>query len=643
MAEQIPTKVGTLTPRLSALRYEESLHCDRKIRASRLRIKSTLRVVICLTIFLLAFVVRVLVWHDTRLEVGKVQTVVTADYKRVAQLLAEGGVRSFFSSTSPLADANNLGHPPGYSILLAIIFGVFGQSDTAVQFVQIFADAISVVLIFLIVAELFPLSTGPGAGVVAGSLAALSPQLAWNSVLILPDSICVLPILIAIYLLARATRQPRLASFIIAGVLIGISCWLRANAMLLTLFVAAAVVLIFRASRMLANHRSDAGTPAWRFAGAVIVGTLLIVLPLTIRNAIVFHRFIPLSLGAGQTFLEGIADYDPQGRFGIPRTDMGIMKQEAEIYRRPDYFGTLFNPDGVERERARISRGLAVVRSHPFWFVGVMARRASSMVRLERSRLISARPSITNQIRPSPPTTVVNADELVAQGIRFSPGAQLSVVFDQDIKLTGDASPYGAQFGWPIKLRSDLDYLVQVPVRMERGRIRMSVMNPNGGVLSSAVAETSEEIEPTAQPITLIKLPFVTDDPNPRLVVSNEASANALAEMGPVEIYELGPARFLWTRYPRFMIHAIQKIFITAVILPLAIFGLLVVIFRKQKVALILLSTVPIYFFTVQSLVHTEYRYVLAVNYFLCAFAGVAICWLWHLAKRLARRSVPSA
>ena len=39
----------------------------------------------------------------------------------------------------------------------------------------------------------------------------------------------------------------------------------------------------------------------------------------------------------------------------------------------------------------------------------------------------------------------------------------------------------------------------------------------------------------------------------------------------------------------------------------------------------VILSVVPIYFFTVQSIVHTEYRYVLAVDYFLFAFVGMAI------------------
>lgn len=595
---------------------------------------------ICVVLFLLAFSVRVLTWHDTRLEVGSVQTQVTADYKRVAQLLSDGGPRSFFSSASPLADPNNLGHPPGYSFLLALVYRVFGQSDSAAQLVQISCDALSAVLIFLIGAELFPLT----AAGVAGALAAFSPQLAWNSVLLLPDSISVVPILIAIYLLVRAARKPRWWTYTMVGALIGVSCWFRANAMLLPIFVALAVPLLLtngrpEAGRTLVNHRQDAGAPLkWRFALAVVCGTLLIILPLTLRNAIVFHRFIPVSLGAGQTFLEGIADYDPQGRFGIPRTDMGIMKQEAELYQRPDYFGTLFNPDGVERERARLWRGFAIVRSHPFWFAGVMARRASSMMRLERSRLVSRQPAITHAPRLAQPTAVVNADELMTRSLQLSPGAKLAIVFDgQDVTVNGDAARYGAQLAWPITVHPGMDYVVQVPMRIERGRLRLSIVDSKGAMLSTGVAEMFEDVAPAAQPITLVKLPFVADDPHPRIVVSNEASANPFAQVGPLEIYELGPARFLWTRYPRFVIHMLQKLFITAVLLPLAILGWLLLVFKRQSTALVILSVVPLYFFTVQSAFHTEYRYVLAVNYFSFALVGVGI----HFIGTLIRRKIP--
>lgn len=578
------------------------------------------RVAICVLVFLLAFGVRLLSWHDTRLEVGKVQTTVSNDYRRVAQLLRQGGLGSFFSSSSALSDLNTLGHPPGYSILIAIVYSVFGDSDTAVQFVQIVCDALSVVMIFLIVADLLPLS----AAIAAGTLAAFSPQLAWNSVLLLPDSLFVLPILLAVYFVTRAVKNPRLRTFVITGALVGISCWLRANAMLLPFFFAAAVLLLFPRERRK------------RYALALVGGTLLILLPLTIRNAIVFHRFIPLSMGAGQTLLEGIADYDRDGRFNIPKTDMGIMKQESEDSHRPDYYTTLFNPDGVERERSRLRRGLAVIRSHPFWFAGVMTRRAASMVRLERSRLVSLDPPVSHVLNTEnnpQPSWANTPSELLAGGSIKSQGGRAIVSSDgQVLNLAGDASKYGEQFlSAPIPVKQNTDYVFTLPIKVETGRMKISIKGSNGNVNASAIAETQEINSPVQQPINQIQLPFVAVvDDRVRLGISNEASVfpNPVAQIGPIKLFELGPARFLWTRYPRFLVHGIQKIFLTAVILPLAIIGLLLLLVKRQWPALIIILVVPVYFFCVQSIVHTEYRYVLAVVYFLFALVGVTVSWI---------------
>jgi len=90
----------------------------------------------------------------------------------------------------------------------------------------------------------------------------------------------------------------------------------------------------------------------------------------------------------------------------------------------------------------------------------------------------------------------------------------------------------------------------------------------------------------------------------------------------------------MWTHLPRMLLHALQKVFTTAVFLPLALIGLGLMIFRKQTAALIIFSVVPVYYFTVQSAFHTEYRYVLAVNYFLFAFAAVAIAWVSQFVYR---------
>jgi len=593
-------------------------------RLSRLQSRVALGVII----FLVAFGVRVLTWHDTRLEVGKVQTSVVADYQRVALLLRQGGLSSFFSRSSPLADLNNLGHPPGYSLLLAVIYS-FKQSDTAVQFVQIAADSLSAVMIFLILSELLPLCTG----VVAGLMAALSPQLAWNSVLLLPDSISVLPILLALFLLARAVKQPRLLKFVFVGALIGVSCWLRANAMLLTVFVAVAGGFLVWPPRR------------WQFALAVICGTLLIVLPLTIRNGIVFHRFIPLSLGAGQTFLEGIADYDKDGRFGIPDTDVGIMKQEAEIYQRPDYYGLLFNPDGVERERARLSRGLAVVQAHPFWFAGVMGRRAISTLRLERSRVLSTEPASTHSLDhpdQSLSASTFTAAQTIAGGAPV-PGAR--ALLDQDQKtflLVANDNKYGKQFASPaMTVRAGTDYAVVVPLTILAGRMRINIENDTGKVYSSQVVETLEHTSPADQPEQPAKLYFVAvHDDQVRVVWANEAPTTpySTVRIGSTSLFELGPARFLWTRYPRLLIHTVQKAFVTFVFQFLSVIGISIMYFRFRNSWHLILFIVPVYFMTVQSAFHTEYRYLLAVNFFVFAWAAVAISvagpWL---IKRLLR------
>jgi len=362
------------------------------------------------------------------------------------------------------------------------------------------------------------------------------------------------------------------------------------------------------------------------------------VLPLTIRNAIVFHRFIPLSLGAGQTLLEGIADYDEEGKLGIPKTDMGVMKMESEELNRPDYYETLFKPDGVERDRWRLSRGFAVIRAHPFWFSGVMARRAASMLRLERSRLISTDPPVSHSLdaigRLQPVWTNSQA-ELRALGL-VAPQARAVVSSNGEaLVLTGDNEKYGEQLqSAPAVLKGKTDYVVTVPVKIEHGRIKISVRNQSGHVYASTIVETIETMAPDAQPVNQIQLGFVAaSDDRVQVVFSNEASnpPNPVAQLGAIKLFELGPSRFLWTRYPRFLIHAAQRLFLTAVMLPLVIMGLALLIIEKRRRALIILTVVPIYFFSVQSILHTEYRYVLPVVYFLFALAAVTVSWVINL------------
>ena len=569
-------------------------------------------------IFLVAFGIRLLAWQDNRYEALKVQTAVTEGYRHTGRLLREGGISSFFSSSSPLADPNHLGHPPGYSILMAIVSVFTSEADAAVQLIQITADALAAVVIFLTACTLFSTSIAS----IAGLLIAFAPQFTYNSTLLLPDTLAVLPLLLAVYCLVRAAQRRHLALFIAAGALVGVSCWLRANAMMLAPFMALALALLF-----------ERGSRA-RYALALVGGMLLVVVPLSIRNAIVYKHFIPVSLGAGQTLLEGIADYDQSGRFGIPATDMGIMKMEAALYGRPDYYGTLFNPDGIKRERLRLKQGFGVISTHPFWFAGVMARRAAGMLRLERIKTISPSPPVTHSLaipEGTAPTWANSPADLLTNGTINSTQAEISLTpGGQMLSIKGDDSKYEAQLSSAfILVRQNTDYLLQMPVKIEQGRLTINVASTEASTTyASAIVEAQDWKTPAEQPLQMIQIPFVSRSDAPvRIIFANGGSrpVRPVVQIGQAQLYALGPTAQVWTQYPRAFISIVQKLFITAIMLPLAIFGLFLLVRRRQSRTLVLLLVVPAYYLSFQSALHTEYRYVLAIHYFLFVLVALAL------------------
>ena len=423
------------------------------------------KVLIVTLIFFTALGVRLINWQSHHDEALAVQTSVALNYKHQASLIQTNGVASLYDASSSTNNPDLLGHPPGYPILLSALHRGGGEQDSFTQVVQIILDSLSVVIIVLIAFEFFPAAIA----IIAGMMAAFAPQFSWNSLTLLPDSLATLPILLAMLIITKTRPRPnapgssQLLSLLIAGALIGISVWLRANALLLAPFLA---FLFFFISKRSARLRP---------ALVLVCGVLVIIALLTIRNLVVFDKFIPVSLGAGQTLVEGIADYNTDGSLGLPQTDVELIRSEAEASKRPDYANSLFTPDGTERDRARLARGFAAIRAHPFWFAGVMIRRAASMLRLERTPL---RLAATN-----------------------SGGSRL--------------------LQWPLRL--------------------------------------------------------------------------------------------------------VQKLFITALFLPLTLIGAGILFYRRQFQTLALLLAVPCYYFCTQSALHTEYRYVLVIHYFLFVMAAVAV------------------
>lgn len=567
----------------------------------------------CVAIFVFAFVVRTLTWQDNKRDAWRVQTQVTAGYKDSARTLLNSNYTRF------LSDVTYLGHPPGYPILLAVIFKLAGESDTALQVVQFVCDSIAVVILFLIALELFELWLAA----VTGLLGALSPQFAYFSILLLPDSLIVLPILLAIYVLVLGRRRFSFRHFLIAGALIGLSCWLRPNALLMAPFIALTTPLFVEKSKR------------FKAAGGLVAGLVLAISPITIKNAIVFHRFIPVSLGAGQTLLEGIADYDEAGRFNIPVTDLGIMRQEAEWYGKPEYAQFLFDKDGIERDRMRINRGMSVILKNPAWFAGVMGQRAMASTRLDPVPVLRQESPVSHDNK-----NARVAWEKQASGVAGERSREASFTVESEwLKIRADEKNYGQQLiSDPINVQTYHDYVLEIPFKLETGRALIEVADVNRTtVLASQVIDLSEGL--SEQPVQQISLPFVSaGNSQVRFVISNNAAAHSTMRVGPTRVAELGSSTLTLVRYVRMPLRTIQRIFTTAWFLPLTIIGIVLLIARRQLQELVLLLAVPAYYLIVQSALHTERRYVYIIHFFFLILASTTLVWLAAKLVELVKR-----
>ena len=626
-------------------------------RSGRLSNKSRVHLlVICALIFLSGLGVRLLHQQDGQAELFRKGTMMKGlikPYWRQAERIIEEGIILFPRERTDPGDARLLLHPPGYSIFLAAVSRVLGNLKDLlkpVQIIQVFGDALTALLVFFIAAELLP----RGVAIIAAMLVAISPHLAYYSLWLSPDSLAVLPILIAVYLVIRAIGRPRLVTVIAAGVMIGLSCWLRSNGLLLAPFLAVVMLPLFEPGKR------------WRYALAMAAAMMVTISPITIRNWVVYHHFVPLTLASGINLIQGIAEYDRDGRFGMPLGDGDAKQKDIEWNNRPDYAKGLWEPDGIERDRVRFAHGLAVVKSNPGWFLGAMLRRGAFMLSYNDSRSHSW-PFYTAIVPPLsgepafghwPATTEGlqpvwsnSPAEALASGSVTSPEIEASLAADgRALRVAGDSSDYRDQFVFaPIVVEKNTDYVLRLAITLTQGHAAVKVTRADRCIaLASAILQMKTEEERLAKrrsvprvaandlfdstsdrAYSLIEMPFASGgETEVRLVLSNNgpAAVRLRAELGKAELFALGPTRYLWTRYPRALIRVLQKsLFTTGRMLPLIVIGILVMALAKRGRALLILLAVPAYFVCSHAAFSTEYRYVIAIHYFLFVMAAVAL------------------
>jgi hypothetical protein len=97
-------------------------------------------------------------------------------------------------------------------------------------------------------------------------------------------------------------------------------------------------------------------------------------------------------------------------------------------------------------------------------------------------------------------------------------------------------------------------------------------------------------------------------------------------------------------RYLNVPLKLFQRLFITAVFLPLALLGIAFLLWRREdRWKAWLLATVPVYYMTVQPLVHTEYRYLLPAAHVLVLFAAPGLVFLLDRLVKIFRSDLNSS
>ena len=326
---------------------------------------NTQRLLALLFIVALAFAVRSLTGSFLRAhfdDPGWFQFGSYSVFDRQAQNILDHKEPMFWINDSSRTD--QIIYPPGYPLWMASIYAMGGdRSPVAVQRVQLLLDSFAILLLVGIGATAF----GWNVGVAAGVLGALAPLMALAGATPNVDAPTNWLVLGAVWLLLLAAKRKTIAHAIAAGALLGLACWLRVNPLLMFVPWAVALTMFVQAS--------------WRrkfcLGAALALSTLLVISPVVIRNLVVFSpQFAPTGLGIGWNLWAGMGETERGVEFGAPCCDEQVIEQDRRAMGlAPDAPIGLFWPDGIRRDRERGRKALAVIKAHPVWYTGAMARR----------------------------------------------------------------------------------------------------------------------------------------------------------------------------------------------------------------------------------------------------------------------------
>jgi tetratricopeptide (TPR) repeat protein len=229
---------------------------------------------------------------------------------------------------------------PLYPYFLAILQSVFGHDLWTIRFVQVVLGSISCGLIYLVGEKLF----GRVAGLAAGMLLACYAPAVFFDALIEKSVLDLFLLSCLLFLLIGSKSEEKWNRWLGAGVALGLFCLSRENALIL-LPVIALWILFSYTTRPLAIRG--------RWLGLFLLGVLLVLLPVGLRNLVMGGEFKLTTSQFGANFFIG-------NHAAADGTYNSVRKVIREVQ--------LEGPDAQRLAQRAVGRELTPGEVSDFWF-----------------------------------------------------------------------------------------------------------------------------------------------------------------------------------------------------------------------------------------------------------------------------------
>jgi 4-amino-4-deoxy-L-arabinose transferase-like glycosyltransferase len=330
------------------------------------------QLLILFTLLLITISVRVLTLQFMRAHLNDpawFQVGSYAKFDRQARDILDGRQRLFWIDDPARTDLAQ--YPPAFPAFVALIYKLTGDRSAYTN--QIVLWSWDLILSLLLVGGIALIAFGWRTAIASGFLVGLSALFALYAAYPSADTPTTWFVLGGNCLLALALRRKNVWLALAAGVVLGIACWLRVNPLYLCLFWAIALVVLVQ----------DKWSLKLKMGAAVLVGTIVVIAPIVIRNYIVFPDFTPTGGTIGVNLWEGLGETELGQQHGFLFGDDKMLEIERARMGKPhDTQVEIQFPDGIRRDKERTRESLAFIEQHPVWYLGVMLGRMWGMLKV---------------------------------------------------------------------------------------------------------------------------------------------------------------------------------------------------------------------------------------------------------------------